>query len=713
MKTHMLFSSLAAAAALLLGSCSTDVNRSVQSDNIPITFTIATPGSEGVIYPNQRATRATHDQAEWAINQMSLLVYDATEATAPKFLRKHDLTTDIDLYDNGNGTYSFSVEAPISDMNAKRKFAFVVNDDASVAAVETGSTEETLHNSTIASIALNDNDTADKLASEENGIAMSGTATSDGVNEVITVTPGLKCQVKLKRIVARIDIQNNTPNMTLESAVLVKAAKQGYIFPQTAIEAPTEERLTLGSNAKVDITAQHPVLGPDDVFAPKTFNKVFYTYERPNTTEDYAAVRIAYRVNDSKGTIEVPFIRTELGGQQTPVDITRNNLYTIVLGNGEPVETNPLTFSIKVEEWNVVEMPEEIGPGVDQLDPSSQAALNAKLKVNMFTPYNVLSLNKDTKEVTFYDKLTTSREECPTTSYFTYKWISGASDGSFSSNGANTDTDLRNAILTDAEGNRYRIPTLGELMLLVPLQTPVAERPYVDENGKWLKDPDGHGNGGFYPNWPGGEDWNLCIPTIDQNGNDYAFTETLYMANTDDFAPDMAGETITGTSYLRQGKYLRTVTYTKDDIQSNYDIYAVYAIRFKGTSEFAAYKYEYCDEDGLHYFSIKIKALPADSPLTIDDITDNDSFWNSGCLEFKFAASGYYANEAKPAELPNEDNTTYRNLNSYMWASTQVPTSSGANAYTFGFGGADIGTYSATGPTKTMSSQQLRLVKVE
>ena len=468
MKTHMLFSSLAAAAALLLGSCSTDVNRSVQSDNIPITFTIATPGSEGVIYPNQRATRATHDQAEWAINQMSLLVYDATDDSAPKFLRKHDLTTDIDLYDNGNDTYSFSVEAPISDMNAKRKFVFVVNDDASVAAVETGSTEETLHNSTIASVALNDNDTADKLASEENGIAMSGTATSDGVNEVITVTPGLKCQVKLKRIVARIDIQNNTPNMTLESAVLVKAVKQGYIFPQTAIAAPTEERLTLGSNAKVDITAQHPVLGPDDVFAPKTFNKVFYTYERPNTTEDYAAVRIAYRVNDSKGTIEVPFIRTELGGQQTPVDITRNNLYTIVLGNGEPVETNPLTFSIKVEEWNVVEMPEEIGPGVDQLDPLSQATLNAKLKVNMFTTHHVKTLDKNSKKVTFYTSVIPTQEEYVKESYFSYRWLAGQDASNNTPNGVNNTIDLRHATFTDDSGAEYRLPTLGEFMLLVP-----------------------------------------------------------------------------------------------------------------------------------------------------------------------------------------------------------------------------------------------------
>ena len=592
MKTHMLFSSLAAAAALLLGSCSTDVNRSVQSDNIPITFTIATPGSEGVIYPNQRATRATHDQAEWAINQMSLLVYDATEATAPKFLRKHDLTTDIDLYDNGNGTYSFSVEAPISYMNAKRKFAFVVNDDASVAAVETGSTEETLHNSTIASIALNDNDTADKLASEENGIAMSGTATSDGVNEVITVTPGLKCQVKLKRIVARIDIQNNTPNMTLESAVLVKAAKQGYIFPQTAIEAPTEERLTLGSNAKVDITAQHPVLGPDDVFAPKTFNKVFYTYERPNTTEDYAAVRIAYRVNDSKGTIEVPFIRTELGGQQTPVDITRNNLYTIVLGNGEPVETNPLTFSIKVEEWNVVEMPEEIGPGVDQLDPSSQAALNAKLKVNMFTTHHVKTLDKNSKKVTFYTSVIPTQEEYVKESYFSYRWLAGQDASNNTPNGVNNTIDLRHATFTDDSGAEYRLPTLGELMLLVPYRLEDQDKPHVDETGKWIAAPDGSGNGNVIPLWNDNASSNsdkACMIMYDQYGASYMFTETAYLEDSSDCTANTSGSSVTGTSCLRLGKLTETVT---DTDGKQYNIHPVYAIRFKGSSEYAAYRYE-------------------------------------------------------------------------------------------------------------------------
>lgn len=645
MKTHMLFSSLAAAAALLLGSCSTDVNRSVQSDNIPITFTIATPGSEGVIYPNQRATRATHDQAEWAINQMSLLVYDATEATAPKFLRKHDLTTDIDLYDNGNDTYSFSVEAPISDMNAKRKFAFVVNDDASVAAVETGSTEETLHNSTIASIALNDNDTADKLASEENGIAMSGTATSDGVNEVITVTPGLKCQVKLKRIVARIDIQNNTPNMTLESAVLVKAAKQGYIFPQTAIAAPTEERLTLGSNAKVDITAQHPVLGPDDVFAPKTFNKVFYTYERPNTTEDYAAVRIAYRVNDSKGTIEVPFIRTELGGQQTPVDITRNNLYTIVLGNGEPVETNPLTFSIKVEEWNVVEMPEEIGPGVDQLDPSSQAALNAKLKVNMFTTHHVKTLDKNSKKVTFYTSVIPTQEEYVKESYFSYRWLAGQDASNNTPNGVNNTIDLRHATFTDDSGAEYRLPTLGELMLLVPYRLEDQDKPHVDETGKWIAAPDGSGNGNVIPLWNDNASSNsdkACMIMYDQYGASYMFTETAYLEDSSDCTANTSGSSVTGTSCLRLGKLTETVT---DTDGKQYNIHPVYAIRFKGSSEYAAYRYEslaIADDPTQRYISLKIKALPSFSTLTIDDITDNEQFWADSYIEFSLPVMGYY-----------------------------------------------------------------------
>ena len=115
---------------------------------------------------------------------------------------------------------------------------------------------------------------------------------------------------------------------------------------------------------------------------------MFYTYERPNTIDDYAAVRVTYKINgENTTTLEIPFIRTEAGGGQTPVDITRNHLYTIVLGNGKPVTTNEIKFSFVVDVWNEVELPEEIGTG-DELAPEAQAAINAGLKANMLTEYN-------------------------------------------------------------------------------------------------------------------------------------------------------------------------------------------------------------------------------------------------------------------------------------------------------------------------------------
>ena len=49
-----------------------------------------------------------------------------------------------------------------------------------------------------------------------------------------------------------------------------------------------------------------------------------------------------------------PFIRTEAGGAQTPVDIERNHLYTVVLGNGKPVTTNEVQFTFKVEDLSLI-----------------------------------------------------------------------------------------------------------------------------------------------------------------------------------------------------------------------------------------------------------------------------------------------------------------------------------------------------------------------
>lgn len=511
----------------------------------------------------------------------------------------------------------------------------------------------------------------------------------------VTTDGGL---VLMRRLAVRIDLVNAADGVTINSVSFINRTKQSrlgasndmnFSTPDALYETKTYDGLSLTGNFE----------------APVELKETIYSYENVETEaegEHLPAIEIKYTLDGLKFTHTVEFFDSTDPSGAKHLALKRNYLYRIVL-----TRQLDLTFDIIVDDWDKAEAFQVNDLPFEEHD---QAALNAKLKVNMFTPYNVLSLNKDTKEVTFYEKLATSREECPTTSYFTYGWLAGQADGTYSSNGANTDTDLRNAILTDAEGNKYRIPTMGELMLLAPTQTPEAERPYVDENGKWLKDPDGKGNGNFYPNWPGGSSWEFRIPTIDRDGNDYAFTETLYLTNDESFASNKAGETITGTSYLRQGKFVRTITYQQPDASMvTYYVYPVYALRFKGTSEFAAYKYEYFEDNGLNYISIKIKALPADSPLTIDDITDNASFWNSGYLEFKFAGSGYYLNGHKPAEMPEEDNTTFRNLNCYMWSSTRTVDTIETDNY-FGFGVADIGCF--INRKDAMGSLQLRLVKV-
>ena len=686
MKTRFI-TALFAAASLLAG-CSKETTGPGDTDDsrIPITFTLATPGSEGVIYPRS-ATRATHDAAEYAVRQLTLLVYDATDTSAPKFLRKHDMTSDITLYDNGNGTYTFSLEAPISDMNAKRKFVFVVNDDAAVAATAAGSAEADLHE-TAATVELADGDTADKLAEADAGIAMSGTATADGQNEVITIVPGVKCEVKLTRIVARVDVQNNTPNMTLESAVLVGAATRGYLFAQAPLSAPVADRIVLGSNATVDLTEEHPALKPGEVFAPKTFRKTFYAYERPNTAGDYAAVRITYRVNDSKGTVEVPFIRTEAGGAQTPVDIERNHLYTVVLGNGKPVTTNEVQFTFKVEDWNTVEMPEEIGPG-DPLDPKSQQKLNAALKVNMFTTFNAKSVDLGTKKInSFFDKLTVSADDCPTDSYFTYTELKDAG------------LTAADAVLTDGEGNEYRLPTEGELNLLLPMWTEEADRATVN------KEKDGM----YYPYWND----NSSTNTFPYVTVETPFTETIYLKNGTDNLPDETHPadpeyTLKGESQLKVGTQTEQIAYPADLVTNVYNIRPVYGLRFKGTNQYAAYRWETCKiaSDPLErYLSIRIKALhPQDNATTIDDVAD-ETFWQDGFIEFQFPASGYYSPEN--AGNPTPENITHRGVYGYCWVSSLWTGDSDSGARFLGFylNDAHVG-HSVPG-----SRFPLRLVKV-
>ena len=75
------------------------------------------------------------------------------------------------------------------------------------------------------------------------------------------------------------------------------------------------------------------------------------------------------------------------------------------------------------------------------------------------------------------------------------------------------------------------------------------------------------------------------------------------------------------------------------------EVYSIdsYAVRFKGSSQYAAYKYEVLCEGGdlsKVYASVKIKALPQNADISVYDICRNDEYWNKDYIEFKFPYIG-------------------------------------------------------------------------
>ncbi|MUU02809.1 hypothetical protein [Alistipes sp.] len=618
---------------------------------IPVSFTMNTPAGEAVPYGT---TRATHDEAEWTIHRLTLYVYSVDDAGRGTFLRRYatDASGDqaISIVSNGAGTYNFTLKAPVSDLKARQRFVFVAND--AFDEPSPGESQDELENK-LAGIVLEEGHSADKLAAKGTGIAMSGIARSNS-SDVVTITPGVKCEVSLRRIVARVDVQNNTPNLVIGSIELLNAAPRGYLFPHDPVAAASESYITEAMNAEVALGTTYD--------EQKDLKKVFYLYERHNEDGNGAEIKITYTVNSSKGEVVVPFRKTS--DTREFVDVERNTLYTVVLGNGDPVTTNEVKFSLRIEDWNVVDMDEAVDPDEDE-----QMKRNKALKVNMFTPFNAKNVDPGAKKINaFFDKLAVSADDCPTDSYFTYTQLKDAG------------MMAADAVFTGPDGGKYRLPTEGELNLLLPMYTEPDDQPDID--GK---------KGRYHPWWNDNASTNTTYVMVTDE-----FTETIYLKNGADNLPDQTHPddtdseyTLKGQSQMKVGALSETVHYyteEPDDPQKgNYNIYPVYALRFKGTSQYAAYRWETCkiaDNPLERYLSIKIKALEKDDTQTTIDQVAQEAFWKDGFIEFKFPASGYYS--PANADNPTSENITSRGVSGCCWSSSLW--TGGSDARYLGFG---------------------------
>lgn len=294
---------------------------------------------------------------------------------------------------------------------------------------------------------------------------------------------------------------------------------------------------------------------------------------------------------------------------------------------------------------------------------SEQDKLNAALKVSMFTPYNAKGLDLSSKTITsFYDKLTVKLAECPAASYVSFGELEAA--------------EAVDAIFTGPDGHHYRIPTGGELALLSPQTTSEYSN---ESNGK---------RGYYFPYWndnasTAGTTYTMCTTP---------FTETLYLKNLPDHTPDMSHADDTDSEYTLKGETqlkwgelsetLHSYNGSSDDPQKyNYNMRPVYGLRFKGTSQYAAYRWEsikIADDPIERYMSIKIKALRQDDTQTTIDTISDESFWQDGYIEFRFPGSGYYSLNTQPDET--DDKRSCALTQAYAGSSTKHSTN---NAYAY------------------------------
>ena len=451
--------------------------------------------------------------------------------------------------------------------------------------------------------------------------------------------------VTMRRLAVRIDLVNAATGVTVNSVKFVNRTKQSRLGASNDMTFSTPQDLYEEKSYEgIDLAG--------DFAKPTEYKASIYSYENVDVTPDgehLPALEVKYTMDGLKFTHTVRFFDSTDPAGKTPLALKRNYLYRIVL-----TKQLDVSFDITVEDWNTA--------GAFQIedipfDKHDQAALNAALKVNMFTEFNVKSVDLNSKTVNaFYDKLAVSADECPTDSYFTYTELKDAG------------ATAADAVFTGPDGKKYRLPTEGEFALLLPIYTEEADRATVN------KEKDGM----YHPYWNDNPSTNT-FPYVTVTT---PFTETIYLKNGSDNQADKTHPddtdseyTLKGESQMKVGTKLETVHYYtegQDDPEKyNYNIHPVYAVRFKGTSQYAAYRWELCriaDNPLERYFSVKIKALPADSELTVDDVADNASFWRDGFIEFKFPASGFY----NPNVISNTeiDNVSSRGVSGFCWASS-------------------------------------------
>lgn len=394
---------LAAALGLLLGSCGGDGSPLVQTPEDPetrtFTFEISIPSSDKLTV-SDGYTRAVGDIVpdmadECAVKTVDIYAFSrnatSTNEDDYKYFDKRSFSVSNGLDGTANasdgnldGTLdgSSSIKCSIDIISGEEltdkqlRFVLIAN-ETTVSDLTTTSTL-TDFRERLASAQLTQTDDTD---TEEDGTQaqcekLVGIADSNNTwfpmsAEVETSgalnRTGENFNVKLVRNVARIDIENNTPNLVItdlklrgansSSRILSSDGKGGFNVPQSP---DTVTLLPLKSAFSVDNPFAYVIPTEEDGTPTTSEDKLrdantktcFYLYEQNNTEDSHVSLEVTYRLTYLEGevyqekTLKVPFKSSD-----AYIDVKRNTRYRVVIGDGREVKTTVANVTIESADW--------------------------------------------------------------------------------------------------------------------------------------------------------------------------------------------------------------------------------------------------------------------------------------------------------------------------------------------------------------------------
>ena len=327
-----------------------------------INITVSTPSSGGVVVRSAK-TRATVPAGVDESHVKSLNVYlfkkeGAGDTDADYLYFATYPFLDGALTDGGNGSKLCSIDIPKELTGATVKIALTANDGGTLP-LHKGVTTLADFKGTEATAFATDNAKADVLMGGEN---FKGFPMAAMIGEAVLPTPmGVDVQATLVRNVARLDIFNHTPNLKITAVRIGNVNNRSCLFGTPGgLNIPTEYAYKVTLNPLKEFSDKLrgglAYVNPPSGYSARDVNthRLAYLYEQA-VADDAGSpvVTIDYTLDiggvEQPGTVDVKFLRS---ADNTFVDVTRNTLYRIRLGDGGTVGTGAVKAVFEVADWN-------------------------------------------------------------------------------------------------------------------------------------------------------------------------------------------------------------------------------------------------------------------------------------------------------------------------------------------------------------------------